>query len=184
MKTELTGADGVLLFLQNLGGFVDEVAVGTVTGVASSGAGAIGATILAGLTLGFFMAMASCGAFNDCDGFPPTLVSFTESVMGPLHTLEGSGILHEIIENNEGKVAASISEALQSVKGLTFGALNSVEGYTNALLEAAINSYTGALTCCGNDCMAAVCQQASTGCLLETGSYWSFPSGGQNCAAK
>lgn len=131
-------------------------------------------------------AMASCRAFNTCNGWPPSLIAVAGSVWGTAGVSSGvSPFLAALAKDQAWEKWSKL--LTDGIKPLQLG-LTAANIYGDVILGDAIKYNQAALACCqGSNCASAVCQQAAAGCLLSDGSFWTaslIPSGGLNCGAQ
>jgi hypothetical protein len=161
----------------------------------------IAALGLANLQL--LVSVASCEAFNTCNGMNPGLVAAANTAFGNQEVAGSVDALLELIGGTAWALARNPQLALEGLQAVTQAAaafeaaltgaavaivasvayigLLEAKTYLETLLTAAITNYENALACCAVDCSSAVCQQAGAMCLDDWGNFWSGGSIGTNC---
>ncbi|KAK3384105.1 hypothetical protein B0T24DRAFT_715869 [Lasiosphaeria ovina] len=148
------------------------VAIVTPLALAASSSAAIpvGGLVFGIVGMAVVSMMATCKLYNTCSGIPPFLLDASKAFYAN-PTLQGFQNVVPYVTapppwvNSVGWVAA----------GLDF--------YMDYIFEHAANSYRQAETCCEQNCASAVCAQASLGCLLTWGEFFSGQKGSLNCGA-
>lgn len=126
-----------------------------------------------GVFLAAALTIAACESFNTCNGPPASLITFGEVLNSKAAPRASLVILGKVVSRIDLAVPGAVAALLYTPVYAAF----------EKMLLAAEGNYEAAYACCGGDCSSAVCQEASLGCLLSWGSFFSGDKLSLNCGA-